>query len=189
MVHGQHDLAHVGHQAQIPGRRRVHALLVLHLHGRGAGLGSVRLIIGMGSKIRLVGKKLCGKGLQRLHVGAHIRKQVVCDVGLQGCGPGHGAFQNRHHGLLRDLFDGDLLPVVGILHHACQIVSLVDRYGSVDADERKNDDQHQVEDLLLQAADLDPSYDLHSMVRISVKPVTSKISMMVSFTCTSFMLP
>ena len=136
-----------------------------------------------------MGKELRGKSLQRLHIGAHIGKQVVCDIGLQGGGPGHGAFQNREHGLLGDLGDGHLLPVVGLLHHLGQVVSLIDRYDGIDPNERENEKQHQIEDLLLQAADLDTFDYLHSMVRISVKPVTSKISMMVSFTCTSFMLP
>ena len=72
LKHGEHDLGHVGDQPKRLGLRRVDARLMLHLDGRDAVQGGIRLIKGVGGKAVSVFKKLRGKSLQRHHVGPHI---------------------------------------------------------------------------------------------------------------------
>ena len=136
-----------------------------------------------------MGKELRGKGPQRLHVCLHIGKEVVGDVGLQGRGPGQGIVEHAGHGLLRDRSDGGLLLHARLLHDLGQVLLLIEIKGGIEADEDGDDEQHKIEDLLMQPADPDPVDDFHSTVRMSEKPVTSKISMMVSFTWVSFIVP
>ena len=134
-------------------------------------------------------KELRGKGLHSHDIGANVGKQIVGNIGLQGSALGHGSVQDCLHGLLRYRRNGFLLGIAGLLYNARQVALLIDGYCRIGRNQRNDEYQHQIEDLLLEAADLDSSYNFHSMVKMSEKPVTSKISMMVWLTWTTFICP
>ena len=110
-----------------------------------------------------VGKELGREGLQRLDVGAHVVKQVVGDIALQRGRLRHGRLQDGLHGPLGDLGDGGLLLRAGLLHDAAQAPLLPDAHGGIGADDQRDEQQHQIEDLLLQSADFYSVYDFHGL--------------------------
>ena len=112
-------------------------------------------------------KELRGKGLQRLHVGAHVVEQIVGDVSLQGGGLRHGGVQHGIHRLLGDLRDALLLLRAGFRHHLRKSPLHLIGHGGIYADQQQDKHQHQIKDLLLQPAYFDSFDDFHFPFLIS----------------------
>ena len=116
------------------------------------------------------------KGLERLHIGLHIPEEIARDVCLQGRGLRHRGREHALHRRLGHGGDGRLLLRVRLLDDMGQVLLLVDADGCERPDQREDHDQHQIEDLLLQAADFDSVNDFCRVNHLNYLPFVGKIT-------------
>ena len=107
-------------------------------------------------------EQLVGDGLQGLNIRLNIAEQVACDVRLQRRRLGQGVLQHGLHGRVRDFRNGGLLLGICLFDNGGQIALLIKADSHKGGDQPDNDDQHQVENFLLQPADLDSVNNFHN---------------------------
>ena len=95
---------------------------------------------------------LCIVGEQQNDI-LRVGKEFVREHGLHLCAVRKARIQNGVHGPLRDLGNGLLLLGVRLLHESGKLPRLVDDHHGIGRHHQEDRDEHEIEDLLLDAAD------------------------------------
>ena len=169
--HRQHHFAHVRRQTQCLGIAAPGPRLVQRHHRCRTVVLGLRPGNGMLRHALRMGENLLRQGLQRQHVRLHVPEQIPGDIGLQCRRLLQRALQHRVHRLLRDRRDRCLLPGLGLPHDPLQILRLVRRHGHIGAHQRQNEDQHQIENPLLQPPDCYSTDFFHSFTPRDADPI------------------